>query len=177
MKKISARMWATLILIGFVGQLAWTIENMYFNVFLYNTIFIHLPGQSGGQTVLPKINSSMPDGATWQRQVVAFGWQNSLYGSTGATASALGSALSPAPTIAVDKANRTINFDFPSASLGRPDGLDGIQFYVTTWDLDGLSSSYRPLNTTPGPWNFSGGTSQDPLIWDDLPLISLSESR
>jgi MFS family permease len=38
MKKISARMWATLILIGFVGQLAWTIENMYFNVFLYNTI-------------------------------------------------------------------------------------------------------------------------------------------
>ena len=38
MKKISARMWATLILIGFVGQLAWTIENMYFNVFLYTTI-------------------------------------------------------------------------------------------------------------------------------------------
>ncbi len=38
MKKFSARMWATLILIGFVGQLAWTIENMYFNVFLYNTI-------------------------------------------------------------------------------------------------------------------------------------------
>lgn len=141
------------------------------------TIFIHLPGQSGGQMVLPKINASMPDGATWQRQVVAFGWQNSLYGSTGATASTFGSALSPAPTIAVDKANRTINFDFPSASLGRPDSLDGIQFYVTTWDLDGLSSSYRPLNTTPGPWNFSGGTSQDPLIWDDLPLISLSESR
>ena len=38
MKKISARMWATLILIGLVGQFAWTIENMYFNVFLYNTI-------------------------------------------------------------------------------------------------------------------------------------------
>ena len=31
-------MWASFILIGFVGQLAWTIENMYFNVFLYNTI-------------------------------------------------------------------------------------------------------------------------------------------
>lgn len=38
MKKITARMWATLILIGLVGQFAWTIENMYFNVFLYNTI-------------------------------------------------------------------------------------------------------------------------------------------
>ena len=38
MKKISARLWLTLILIGLVGQFAWTIENMYFNVFLYNTI-------------------------------------------------------------------------------------------------------------------------------------------
>lgn len=38
MKKLSARMWATLLLIGLTGQLAWTIENMYFNVFLYNTI-------------------------------------------------------------------------------------------------------------------------------------------
>ena len=38
MKRISARMWATLILTGLVGQFAWTIENMYFNVFLYNTI-------------------------------------------------------------------------------------------------------------------------------------------
>ena len=38
MKKISARLWLTLIIIGLVGQFAWTIENMYFNVFLYNTI-------------------------------------------------------------------------------------------------------------------------------------------
>jgi MFS family permease len=38
MKKISARVWLTLVLVGLVGQFAWTIENMYFNVFLYNTI-------------------------------------------------------------------------------------------------------------------------------------------
>lgn len=38
MKKISPKIWASIILIGLVGQLAWTIENMYFNVFLYNTI-------------------------------------------------------------------------------------------------------------------------------------------
>ena len=36
--KLSARKWITLILIGLFGQFAWTIENMYFNVFLYNTI-------------------------------------------------------------------------------------------------------------------------------------------
>lgn len=37
-EKLSKRMWVSLILIGLVGQFAWTIENMYFNVFLYNTI-------------------------------------------------------------------------------------------------------------------------------------------
>lgn len=36
--KLGARKWITLILIGLFGQFAWTIENMYFNVYLYNTI-------------------------------------------------------------------------------------------------------------------------------------------
>lgn len=38
MTKRSARLWLSLILIGLMGQFAWTIENMYFNVYLYNTI-------------------------------------------------------------------------------------------------------------------------------------------
>ena len=38
MHRLSKRTWASLILVGLVGQFAWTIENMYFNVFLYNTI-------------------------------------------------------------------------------------------------------------------------------------------
>lgn len=37
-KKLGTRKWLTLILVGLFGQFAWTIENMYFNVFLYNTI-------------------------------------------------------------------------------------------------------------------------------------------
>ena len=36
--KLKKRIWASLILIGLIGQFAWTIENMYFNVYLYNTI-------------------------------------------------------------------------------------------------------------------------------------------
>ncbi|MBQ1619627.1 MAG: MFS transporter, partial [Oscillospiraceae bacterium] len=36
--KLSARVWITLVLVGLAGQFAWTIENMYLNVFLYNTI-------------------------------------------------------------------------------------------------------------------------------------------
>ena len=38
MKKLGGRVWATLLLIGLFGQFAWTIENMYLNVYLYNTI-------------------------------------------------------------------------------------------------------------------------------------------
>ncbi len=35
-EKIGGRMWTVLILFGLIGQLAWTLENMYFNVFVYN---------------------------------------------------------------------------------------------------------------------------------------------
>lgn len=38
MEKLTKRIWASFLLVGLVGQFAWTIENMYFNVFLYNTI-------------------------------------------------------------------------------------------------------------------------------------------
>ena len=38
MKKLSARTWISFVLIGLVGQFSWTIENMYLNVYLYNTI-------------------------------------------------------------------------------------------------------------------------------------------
>ena len=38
MKKLNARTWIGFILIGLVGQFSWTIENMYLNVYLYDTI-------------------------------------------------------------------------------------------------------------------------------------------
>ncbi|MGI5327597.1 MFS transporter [Actinomadura nitritigenes] len=35
---LGRRLWAMLVLLGFVGQLAWTVENMYLNLFVYDTI-------------------------------------------------------------------------------------------------------------------------------------------
>ncbi|MBP1324861.1 MFS family permease [Leucobacter exalbidus] len=35
---LGRRTWLAIITVGFVGQLAWTIENMYLNVFVYNAI-------------------------------------------------------------------------------------------------------------------------------------------
>ncbi len=36
--KLSKRTWFNIILFGFIGQLAWNVENMYFNTFLFNKI-------------------------------------------------------------------------------------------------------------------------------------------
>ena len=35
---LGARVWAALLSFGLIGQIAWVVENMYFNVFLYNTV-------------------------------------------------------------------------------------------------------------------------------------------
>ncbi len=36
--KLSKRIWFNLILFGFMGQVAWSVENVYFNTFLFNKI-------------------------------------------------------------------------------------------------------------------------------------------
>ena len=38
MNKLGLRTWLALLVFGLIGQIAWVVENMYFNVFLYNTI-------------------------------------------------------------------------------------------------------------------------------------------
>lgn len=37
--KLGAKLWLNLIVFGFMGQIAWNVENMYFNTFLYNSIY------------------------------------------------------------------------------------------------------------------------------------------
>ncbi|MCQ2463141.1 MAG: MFS transporter [Clostridia bacterium] len=37
--KLSPRMWFNLIVFGLMGQIAWNVENMYFNTFLYNSVY------------------------------------------------------------------------------------------------------------------------------------------
>lgn len=37
-EKLGVRLWAALLIFGLFGQLAWMMENMYLNVFVYNTI-------------------------------------------------------------------------------------------------------------------------------------------
>ena len=37
-KEFTRKMWFILVLFGLIGQIAWAVENMYFNLFVYNTI-------------------------------------------------------------------------------------------------------------------------------------------
>lgn len=37
--KLGGRIWFNIILFGIVGQIAWAVENMFFNTFLYNAIY------------------------------------------------------------------------------------------------------------------------------------------
>ncbi len=37
--KLGGRVWFNICLFGFIGQVAWNLENMYFNTFLYNTVY------------------------------------------------------------------------------------------------------------------------------------------
>lgn len=37
-KKLTPRLWISVLVLGLAGQFAWTIENMYLNVFLYQTV-------------------------------------------------------------------------------------------------------------------------------------------
>ncbi len=139
------------------------------------SIFIDLPEHAdSAKTVLPKINATMPSG-TWNLNAVIFGWQNSIYNTEGASATTWGEAVTPTPSLTVDKQQRAIYIDFASDTLARPESLNGLRLYVTTWDLDGLSATYRPLAADAGPWNFSGGAADEAKIWDELPIITLSE--
>lgn len=37
--RLGGRIWLNIILFGFIGQIAWAVENMFFNTFLYNSIY------------------------------------------------------------------------------------------------------------------------------------------
>ena len=45
-EKLSARIWLGIILFGLVGQIAWMVENMYLNVYLYKTVTYDLNATS-----------------------------------------------------------------------------------------------------------------------------------
>ena len=51
--KLGKRTWFNLILFGTAGQIAWNVENMVFNTFLYNSIYGNVSDQSAIDNAIP----------------------------------------------------------------------------------------------------------------------------
>ena len=134
------------------------------------TIFIELPGQPGGATVMPQQNGDVPSGMHWHRRLRAHGWSNALFGSEGASASGDGTAVVPAALVSTDPASRTVSFVLPAAALGSLKSLSGAKVYITTWDYDG---GYRALRAAARPYGMGGGDDSTPKVMDESEVIVL----
>jgi carbohydrate-binding DOMON domain-containing protein len=135
------------------------------------TLFVQLPGASGGSTVLPLQHAQLPGDMRWDYRLRANGWSIASFNAAGASDAKEGTAGGPSPDVSVDKAARTITFTIPATALGDRASLAGARLYVTTWDYDG---GYRALSPQAQPAAFGGGDgARDPLVMDSTDVIVL----
>jgi glycosidase len=134
------------------------------------SIFIELPGRSGGARAMPGQDTELPDDMRWHLRLRAHGWSNALFGPEGADASADGRSITPAAEIETDAARRTVRFTIPSESIGDLASLSGARIFVSTWDWDG---GWRPLAREAGSFTIGGGDSKSPKVWNASPVIRL----
>ena len=87
---LSARTWVTVVVLGLVGQLAWTVENMYLNVFVYDTITADptviatlVAASAVAATLATMLVGAWSDRARTRRPFIAIGYV--LWGLTTAT--------------------------------------------------------------------------------------------
>ncbi len=52
-KKLTKRLWVNILLFSFMGGVAWNVENMYFNTFLYNSIYAGASAQAMQGSMAP----------------------------------------------------------------------------------------------------------------------------
>lgn len=78
---VPGRIWAVVVLLGLVGQVAWTVENMYLNVFIYNTITtdpnviaITVAASAVAATLATMLVGAWSDRARTRRPFIAFGY-------------------------------------------------------------------------------------------------------
>lgn len=87
---VAARTWWIVALVGFVGQLAWTVENMYLNLFVYDTITtdptviaILVAASAVAATLATMVVGAWSDKTRTRRPFIAIGYI--LWGLTTAT--------------------------------------------------------------------------------------------
>ena len=134
------------------------------------TVFIELPGQPSGSTVMPLQDANLPEGMRWHRRLRVGGWSNALFGPEGATAANEGRPVTPAAGIQVDAARHTVSLTLPAAALGHQSTLSGARIYITTWDYDG---GYRALTPEPRPFSMGSDAGMSAKVMDASAVIVL----
>ena len=81
MEKFSRKNWLLLLLFGTIGQIAWSVENMYFNLFVYEevwpsldtvTLMVQLSGIAA--TLVTLVAGTLSDKVGNRRSFIAFGY-------------------------------------------------------------------------------------------------------
>lgn len=144
---------------------SWSPQNGFDHVTFQ--IFIDDPKKTG-TTELPKLNAKMPEDYDWDYFIFANGWSIVAYSSDGSGPENFGTPISPTPLVKTDKMKNEVTLIILGELLDRPDNLEDYNFYITTWDFDGIEAKYRDLFPEPKAYHFGGGTKEDPYIMDDI---------
>ena len=144
-------------------------------------IFFHNPSNTGA-TVLPFQNMNFPDGLTWSYEMVAHGWGRNIYNTLNASSTAFGSGVGT-PDIMVTRAESKIEFLIYGDSIGSPLSLKGWKLYITTFDIDGTSSTFRRIgfgdasdhrfHSKVSNYFDTNGNYTNALILDSVSLITI----
>ena len=134
------------------------------------TVFIELPGHSGGQRVLPLQDDDVPPGFSWHLRLRAHGWSNALFDAEGAGPAQEGSPQSQGATIHVHKNSHEVVFTLAPAALGRLPPLSGTRIWVNTWDYDG---GYRALAPTTAAFGMGGAQPGAPNVMDTSAVVAV----
>jgi len=134
------------------------------------TAFLELPGKSGGSTLMPLQNATLPGDMRWHYRLRAHGWSNALFSADGAGKDHEGTPGSVVARISVNAAENTVQFIVLAMAIGNPSTLSGARLYINTWDYDG---GYRAIQPTAGGMHFGGGRPDSPKIMDDTAVITL----
>ena len=142
--------------------------NMFDHVFF--NIFLRKNGSTSTVNALPLYHYNIP--FCWDYQIKEEGWSSAMTNNVGASATARGKTVTPAPSCVVDAVNNTITFSVSGSAIGSPDSFEGWQVYIADWDLD--MGNARGLTPDGGNWVFGGGDgSVDPLVLDETSVITI----
>ena len=133
------------------------------------SIFFDLPDLAGN-TELPLMYATMPEGHDWDLGHVVYGWGTTTYSSKGSDSKTQGERFGIAPLAEVDKAAKTITLTYKTSDFGFSSWA-GSTLYITTWDITG-EGMYRKLSEEQSDWSFGGGAETDPKVLDSM-LVSV----